>query len=102
MEIWDGMVNVAEEVKCDVVKAASDAEIITTEAKLICVAKLILERIFASNESSDENQRLSETMESDQSGAVPLDSFPQNNNQSEEPGHPGEMSFSYFGGTTMV
>jgi hypothetical protein len=52
MEIWDGMVNVAEEVKEDVVKAALDAEIITTEAKLICVAKLILERIFTPSESS--------------------------------------------------
>ena len=52
MEIWDGMVNVVEEIKCDVMTAASDAKIITTEAKLICVAKLILERIFAQNESS--------------------------------------------------
>jgi hypothetical protein len=52
MKIWEGVVTVAEDVKCDVVKAAMDAEIITPEAKLICVAKLILERIFASDVSS--------------------------------------------------
>jgi hypothetical protein len=55
MDIWGGVMNVAEEVKCDVVKAASYAELITTVAKLMCVAKLILDRIFASNESSGQS-----------------------------------------------
>ena len=52
IDIWEGMMHVAEDVKSDVVKAALDTEIITTEAKLVTVAKAIIDRLFTEAPSS--------------------------------------------------
>ena len=49
--LWEGMIHVAEDVKSDVVKAALDTEIITTEAKLVSVAKSMIERLFGESPS---------------------------------------------------